>query len=223
MNGKWITFDCFGTLVDWNGGFRASLEPLAEDQLDGLIKAYHEFEPIVESGSPHISYRGVLAEALFRAAERCGIACSRRESEIISESWELLRPFADVEPMLASLRHLGYRMGVLTNCDDDLFEITHSQFKERFDSVVTAESVLDYKPSLSHFRRFERITGAHRGNWIHVACSWFHDIVPAAKLGIPSVWLDREKSGEDPSIASIRIETSSRLVDAVSRIDASEE
>ena len=84
--------------------------------------------------------------------------------------------------------------------------------------MITAEDVKDYKPSLSHFRRFERITGAGEGDWIHTACSWYHDIVPAAKLKIPSVWVDREESGEDPFLSTIRIKSASQLVEAVDRI-----
>lgn len=223
MNEKWITFDCFGTLVDWNGGFRRILEPLAGRHVDRLVKEYHLIERMVESASPHASYREVLASTLLQAAEGCGIPCMKSDSEIISGSWELLRPFSDVESTLASLRSAGYRLAVLTNCDKDLFEITHALFSERFDLVITAEDVLDYKPSLSHFRRFERVSAARRGNWIHAACSWYHDIVPAAKLGILSVWVDREESGEDPSFASYRIESASDLVDAVSRIASSKD
>jgi len=221
MSDRWITFDCFGTLVDWNGGFRRALEPLAGKEVDRLVEDYHRMERIVESTSPHVSYREMLASTLQHSAERCGIPCSKRDSDIISDSWELLQPFSDVESTLVSLRHSGYRLAVLTNCDNDLFEITHSQFNERFDLVITAEDVKDYKPSQSHFRRFERMTGVEEGDWIHAACSWYHDIVPAAKLRIPSVWLDREESGEDSSLASIRIESASQLVEAVDRIGSS--
>ncbi|MBT5704964.1 HAD hydrolase-like protein [Verrucomicrobia bacterium] len=218
MNERWITFDCFGTLVDWNGGFRRALDSFAGKDVDRLVENYHRIERTVESASPHVSYREVLASTLRQAAERCGIGCGRRDSEIISDSWELLQPFSDVESTLASLRQSGYRLAVLTNCDNDLFEITHSQFNERFDLVITAEDVKDYKPSLSHFRRFERMTGAGEKDWVHAACSWYHDIVPAAKLKIPSVWVDRGESGEDPFLATIRIQSASDLVEAVDRI-----
>ena len=110
--------------------------------------------------------------------------------------------FGDVEPMLASLRRAGCRLAVLTNCDDDLFEATSVDSSKRFDLVVTAERVRDYKPALAHFRYFARSTGASRDDWIHVACSWYHDIAPARELALRRVWLDRDRTGEDPASAS---------------------
>ena len=220
MKERWVTFDCFGTLVDWNGGFRGNLERLAGDRVDALLEAFHQHERLVEASTPHVNYREVLAAALTRAAEQCGISCSDVEAAMIGDCWDILRPFDDVEATLASLRQAGFRLGVLTNCDDDLFELTHGHFRERFDLVVTAESVMDYKLSLSHFRRFQRITGVAPGHWIHAACSWFHDMGPAAKLGIPSVWVDRDRTGDDPSIVSIRIESAAQLCDAVRRLSA---
>ncbi len=212
---RWVTFDCFGTLVDWNGGFRGILEPIAGDQVDALIQAYHRLEREHEAAAPHCSYRQVLASSLAGAAAHCGIPLAAEDSSIIADSWEQIRPFEDVESALDALRGAGFRLGVLTNCDDDLFETTYRHFVNRFDLVVTAEDVMDYKPSLSHFRRFQRTTGVASGRWVHAACSWFHDIVPAAKLGLPSVWLDRDRTGHDPSFASVRITGASQLADAV--------
>jgi len=220
MDERWITFDCFGTLVDWNGGFYSVLETLAGDRVDALVENYHLIERSVEASSPHLRYTEVLATTLLQAADRCGIRCSNRDAAVLSDSWDVLRPFDDVESTLASLRRSGFRLGVLTNCDDDLFAKTHQHFRERFDLVVTAEQVMDYKPSLSHFRRFLRITGVAPERWIHAACSWYHDIVPAAKLGIQSVWVDREQTGEDPSYASLCIRDASQLCDAVKRLSS---
>ena len=208
----------FRALVDWNGGFRGILERLAGDRVDELVSAFHRNERVVEATHPHVNYRGVLAAALTRAAEQCGISCSSEQSGMIGNSWGDLTPFEDVEASLESLRQSGFRLGILTNCDEDLFELTHRKFQKRFDLVVTAESVMDYKPSLSHFRRFQRITGVAPGHWIHAACSWFHDMGPAAKLGIPSVWVDRDRTGDDPSIVSIRIESAEQLCNAVQRL-----
>jgi 2-haloacid dehalogenase len=128
-----------------------------------------------------------------------------------------MRLFDDVEALLAELRAKGFRLAVLTNCDDDLFEMTHRAFRVPFDLFVTAERVRGYKPAPWHFRAFELITGARRDEWVHVACSWYHDIAPAQALGIRRVWLDRERTGEDPRCASIRVHSAP---DAVGAIDA---
>ncbi len=90
---KWITFDCYGTLVDWNGGFRAILERVAGERVDELVAAYHRFERIVESETPHRSYREVLATTLQRAANSCGISLAQEQQQIIAESWGRLGLF----------------------------------------------------------------------------------------------------------------------------------
>ena len=126
--------------------------------------------------------------------------------------------FDDVEPILAELRSRGYGLAVLTNCDDDLFEITHRSFKAPFDLFLTSERVRAPKPAPWHFRGFERLTGASRTEWVHVACSWYHDIEPARRLGVSRVWLDRERTGEDPSSASAQVHAAGDVVSAVARL-----
>ena len=202
---RWITFDCFGTLVDWNTGFDAILRPIAADKTAALIEAYHRVERILEADSPHRLYRDVLTTGLRAAANEIGVDLSDAQSSALPEKWGTLPVFPDVEPMLAGLRAEGYRLGVLTNCDDDLFAETQQSFLLPFDEVVTAERVRDYKPSISHFRYFMRTTGATPETWVHVARSWFHDITPARELGVHRIWVDRDNTGEDPSAASVRV------------------
>jgi 2-haloacid dehalogenase len=121
---------------------------------------------------------------------------------MLMSGWTRMRLFDDVEPMLAELRSRGYRLAVLTNCDEDLFWSTHRLFREPFDFVLTAERVRGYKPDRWHFRGFEMLTRVARSHWVHVANSWYHDIAPARALGLRHVWLDRERTGEDagPSV-----------------------
>jgi 2-haloacid dehalogenase len=202
---RWITFDCFGTLVDWNTGFDAILRPLAGDQTPALIDAYHRVERVLEAESPHRLYRDVLTTGLLTAAAEAGVSITDEQARALPDRWGTLPVFSDVEPMLAGLRAEGYRLGVLTNCDDDLFAITGKSFLLPFDLVVTAERVRDYKPSLSHFRFFARSTGAHKENWVHVARSWHHDIRPARELDLPRIWVDRDNTGDDASAATIRV------------------
>ena len=216
---RWITFDCFGTLADWNSGFRNILAPLAGDQLEGLVTEFHKSERLQQMRTPHQSYREVLAGALTDAAIASRINIPENSKYAIADDWQAVRPFDDIEPFLNSLRQSGYHLAVLTNCDEDLFEVTHRQFAERFDRVITAELVRDYKPSLTHFRRFQRVSGVASGDWIHIACSWYHDIVPAARFGIPSIWLDRDLTGDDPDLATIRVTKVSDLLPAIDHIN----
>jgi 2-haloacid dehalogenase len=215
---RWVTFDCFGTLVDWNSGFSALLRPFAGRHTPDVMKAYHRFERLVESETPHRLYKDVLVTSLRRAADEVGLTVTDSQARTLADAWGTLPVFEDVEPMLARLRTMGWRLAVPTNCDEDLFEQTQRSFQAPFDLVVTAERVRDYKPSHSHFRFFSRSSGAENGDWVHVACSWYHDIAPARDLGIRRVWLDRDHTGEDPTTASVRITSASEVCEAIGRL-----
>ncbi|SPE59221.1 HAD family hydrolase (fragment) [Verrucomicrobia bacterium] len=155
---SWVTFDCFGTLVDWNSGFSELLRPIAGKQSARLLAAYHQFERQIEAQRPHRHYRDVLASALALAAQKVHVALPSSQALALPRAWTSLPVFGDVEPALAALRSAGYKLGVLTNCDDDLFEQTQRCFQRCFNVVVTAEQVQDYKPSLSHFLFFAKET-----------------------------------------------------------------
>ncbi len=215
---RWITFDCFGTLVDWNSGFDAILRPIAGDRTPALIDAYHRAERLLEAEAPHRLYRDVLTTGIIAAAADVGVRISENDAGALPGQWGTLPVFPDVEPMLAGLRADGYRLGVLTNCDEDLFAMTQKSFLLPFDRVVTAERVCDYKPSISHFRFFARTTGATRENWVHVARSWHHDINPARSLDLPRVWVDRENTGEDASAASVRVQSAVEISVAIASL-----
>jgi 2-haloacid dehalogenase len=156
--------------------------------------------------------------ALVRAAAECGVPLSDWDGGTLVRAWAAMRPFGDVEEMLAALRRKGYRLAVLTNCDDDLFEITHRAFRTPFEVFLTAERVRGYKPAVWHFRAFEQVTGARRRDWVHVACSWYHDIAPAHQLGVRTIWLDRERTGEDASLATARVLSAADVVGVVTRL-----
>jgi len=207
MNTRWVTFDCFGTLVDWNTGFSNLLTPLFGSQTPDVMRAYHHFERELEAERPHRLYREVLSVALLRAAAAVGVSISEGRARTLSDGWSLLPVFPDVENMLGSLRAMSCRLAVLTNCDDVLFAQTESAFRQPFDLVITAEQAGAYKPSSRHFERFAEVAGVSRQDWVHVACSWYHDITPARMLGVQRVWLDREKTGHDERAASARVES----------------
>ena len=159
FSNRWVSFDCFGTLVDWHAWFAEVLGPLGSHTSTDVIRAYHAHERLVERDYPHRSYKDVLVTALGRAATDCGIHLSSQDARnILMAGWASMRLFDDVEVMLAELRANGYRLAVLTNCDEDLFWTTHRLFTEPFDFVLTAERVQGYKPERWHFSGFERLT-----------------------------------------------------------------
>src|SRR5690606_37117358 len=172
------------------------------ERADEIVRAYHECERRIEQEQPHRPYREVVVSALVAAADRAGVVIRPADAAPLPRMWGALQRFDEAEMMLAELRARGYRVAVLTNCDDDLFEITHRQFRVPFDLFVTAERVRSYKPARWHFRAFELLTGATRCDWVHVACSWYHDIAPAHALGGRCVWLDRARPGGDPARAA---------------------
>jgi len=205
MRARWATFDCYGTLVDWNSAFEDALRPLFGTSTSNAIRAYHRFERQLEEERPHRLYKDVLSTGLSRVAESMDFRLPKGKAERLQRAWATMPVFADVELMLAELRAMGFRLAVLTNCDNDLFEETQKTFRYPFDEVVTAEQVGAYKPSLSHFQQFAKRTGVRPGEWVHVACSWYHDIVPAKTMGIPRFWLDRDRSGHDPGVSTARV------------------
>jgi len=215
MPTKWVTFDCFGTLVDWHTGFATALRPIADDRVPELLAAYHRHEPILEAERPHRLYKAVLETAVRRAASDLGLNLTDEQARALPMAWDALLVFPDVEPALESLRSAGYKLAVLTNCDDDLFARTQRGFRQPFDLVITAEQVKDYKPAHGHFRRFFRVSGVEMSNWVHVACSWFHDIATAREFGLKRIWIDRDRTGEQVDPGTIRLENASVLVERI--------
>jgi 2-haloacid dehalogenase len=172
---RWVTFDCYGTLVDWEAGMRAALGD------DALIAAYHEAERDLESDSFR-PYRDVLAEGVRRAGGA--------DPDVLARTLADWPVFDDTGPALQALRDAGYKLGILSNVDRDLIAGTLERFPVSIDLVVTAEDVRSYKPGHAHFERFAEVA-RDRTSWVHVACSLRHDIAPAVALGIPNVYIAR--------------------------------
>lgn len=190
-----VTFDCYGTLVDWEDGIAEAFSRQAE--LDGvslnresMLDAYRAVEPVVER-PPYTSYRAVLAQTTLQVAGRFGWDLSLERAQFLAASLPLWRPFPDTNAALAGLAAKGYSLGILSNVDDDLLAETRGQLSALFDVVVTAQQVRSYKPGAAHFREArERIGDESR--WLHAAQSWFHDVAPASALGIPVAWINRK-------------------------------
>jgi 2-haloalkanoic acid dehalogenase type II len=189
-----VTFDCYGTLIDWEGGISAAfIREAAEDgvvlERNRIIAAYHELEPEIEAAE-YRRYRDVLAATAMRVAHRLGWPLTEERARFLPESLPKWKPFADTNPALERLASSGRRLGILSNVDDDLLGQTRRHFPVSFDVIVTAEQVGSYKPAHGHFLEARRRIGGVR--WLHAAQSWFHDVVPARELGVPVAWINRK-------------------------------
>src|SRR5215469_16506553 len=117
---RWVTFDCFGTLVDWHSGYRKILSPIAGGRTDELIRAYHEFERVLERERPHRLYKDVLTAGLTQAAGKIGLALPKGEADVIVRRWGEQPFYGDVGVALGALHKAGWKLAMLTNCDNDL-------------------------------------------------------------------------------------------------------
>ncbi len=193
-----LSFDCYGTLVDWVSGItRAFSEAAAGDGIelaaDDVIAAYHEIEPEVQSDT-YRPYREVLGETALRVATRLGWPLAPGRTGFLAESLPDWPVFADTRPALERLKS-RYELAILSNVDDDLLQATLRRIGVEFDWTVTAQQVRGYKPGHAHFlAALERLDG-DRGRLLHVAQSKFHDIQPCGEIGIDCVWVNRQ--GED--------------------------
>jgi 2-haloacid dehalogenase len=192
-----LTFDCYGTLIDWEAGIlaglRTALGPHGVDAADDrLLEAYALSEAKLESG-PYLPYRTILAVGARSVAKGLGAQITDDEAAAFGDSVGAWPAFEDSTQSLRRLRH-RFRLGVLTNCDDDLFAASSRRLDVEFDWVVTAQQVGSYKPNPHNFeamREHLHRAGIASARILHVAQSLYHDHVPAKKLGLSTVWIDR--------------------------------
>ena len=189
-----ITFDCYGTLIDWEGGIAGAFAEAANDDgvtLDrnAVLRVYAAVEPEVER-ERYRPYREVLQESAHRAARMLGWQVAYERCDFLPRSLPRWTPFADTNPALEQLAAAGCRLAILSNVDDDLIAETRKHFTVAFDFVITAQQLRSYKPAPAHFDAArERVGGAR---WLHAAQSNFHDVVPCNALGIPTAWINRK-------------------------------
>lgn len=189
-----LTFDCYGTLIDWETGLTNAFVPIfrgrgVDAPADALLERFAVHEAAAEAG-PYRRYRDVLASALRGVTAEYSMEPTADEIEAFSGSVGDWPAFTDSALALARLKE-RFKLGVITNCDDDLFAASLAQLGVTFDWVVTAEQVGAYKPSTRNFElAFERM-GLPRDRIVHVAQSLFHDHAPAHRLGLTSVWINR--------------------------------
>jgi 2-haloacid dehalogenase len=195
---RWATFDCYGTLIDWNAGIRGVLERLwGVEQAPQLLARYHELEPQVQA-EEYRSYGEVLTLTLERIAQDVGYGIPEGESGVLLQSLPGWPPFPEVPEALRELRRRGWNLVILSNSDRDLIIESEKQLGVPLDLMIVAEDVRSYKPAHAHWERFFELTTATKAQHVHVAASLFHDIAPARELGLRSVWINR--LGEQPDL-----------------------
>lgn len=197
MADRWATFDTYGTLIDWDGGIAAELARLWPDSdTDVLLARYHEIEPRVQlEGS--LTYREVLTQSLRLLADAEGLELRPEDEPALAGSLPSWRPFPEVPGELEELRRRGWRVVLLSNTDPDLLAASRRQLGVELDGQITAAEAGSYKPAHGHWRAFYERFGADRARHVHVAVSLFHDIAPAAELGLPAIWINRLGESSD--------------------------
>jgi 2-haloacid dehalogenase len=192
---RWATFDCYGTLIDWNGGLRRELVRLfGDERADELLHRYHEVEPEVQAETPDLSYRAVMAETLRRLGPP-----PAGEGDALGRSLPDWQPFPEVREALEEARGRGWRLAILSNTDRDFIEASRTRIGVPFDETIVASEIGSYKPAYRHWEEFFARTRASREGHVHVAQSHFHDVVPARELGLRTVWINRLGERREPA------------------------
>lgn len=188
---RWATFDCYGTLIDWNAGIGGVLEQLyGAEQAPTLLRRYHELEPEVQ-GDGYRTYSEVLALTLERLANEVGYGIPEGEGGALAHSLPDWPPYPEVPKALEELRRRGWSLAILSNIDHALMVESEKRLGVPFDLIVTAEDVRSYKPGHAHWERFFETTTAAKERHVHVGASVFHDVAPARELGLKTVWISR--------------------------------
>lgn len=194
-----LTFDCYGTLIDWESGILNALRPfLAEHGIEAgdeeILELYAKLESAAETGI-HVPYRHVLIRVLRGFGTHYDVALPLDSFDLLVDSIGNWRAFPDTAAALGSLSK-RYRLGVISNVDDDLFEATRPALGAEIDWIVTAEQVKSYKPSLRNFELAVERVGVPPERWLHAAQSLYHDVTPAREFGMTTIWVNRRRGRE---------------------------
>jgi 2-haloacid dehalogenase len=210
-NVTFVTFDVYGTLIDWESGiYEAFAKEAARDGFEidraELIALFHEISREIEGGSYEL-YAEVLRRTAIEIAKRLEWPLEPSRSGFLPDSVERWKPFKETNIQLQKLAK-KYKLGLLSNIDDKLLGQTRRHIPTDFDLVVTAQQVRSYKPEPAHFTECARRVGGKRG-WVHVASSHYHDVAPCVKARVPVIWVNRSKETLESSQKKPTLEVTS--------------
>lgn len=194
---EWLTFDCYGTLIQWDEGLLAAVEAILARQgasaVDAatLIHTYDTYEHALEVERPHRNFRTVAGEGLRRAMEELGLAYTASDIEILTGSISRMPPFPEVVDALGALKAQGFRLCIVSNTDDDIIAGNVAQLGGHVDRVVTAEQAQAYKPSRQIFEHAHRALGVAKDDIVHICASPHLDLAAARDMGFRCIWIDR--------------------------------
>ncbi len=195
---RWATFDCYGTLIDWNGGIRRVFALVfGEERADEQLERYHDVEPPLQASGTR-TYREVMAEAMLELG-------AADEADTLAESLPLWESFPEVRDALTRARERGWKLAILSNTDRDFIDASMRRIGVPFELAIVASEIGSYKPGHAHWLHFFDKTHAPRDGHVHVAQSHFHDIVPATELGLRTIWINRRgETGDPPPTRELR-------------------
>ena len=209
---RWATFDCYGTLIDWNGGIGRELERLfGAERVAVSLHAYHDLEREIQREDPSRTYREVMAVALAR------LGAPPEEHGALGRSLPEWQPFPEVRSSLEEVRGRGWKLAILSNTDRDFIDASMARIGVPFELAIVASEIGSYKPAPGHWRAFrDRVTpDAH----VHVGASLFHDVAPAKELGLPTVWINRLGEDAEPE-PDVELRSLTGLADALDSLVA---
>src|SRR5205085_4858172 len=190
---RWATFDCYGTLIDWNGGIRRELARVfGEERVHEQLERYHAVEPALQADGAR-SYRDVMTDAMR------DLGAPAEEAEGLADSLPTWEPFPEARASLEEARRRGWKLAILSNTDRDFIEASMDRIGVPFELAIVASEIGSYKPGHRHWKRFFDETGAPRDRHVHVAQSHFHDVVPATELGLRTIWINRYGEQHEPA------------------------
>ncbi len=199
-----LSFDCYGTLIDWESGILAALRPVLSTHTidlsnDQILELYAEMEAKAEGGE-YVKYREILKQVMNQIGKTLGFMPTSSELDCLAKSLKSWKPFPDTVEALQALKQ-SFRLAVISNIDDDLFALSVKHLKVEFDRVITAEQAKAYKPSLHTFKLAVEKIGVAPETILHIAQSIYHDIRPAKTMGLFTVWVNR-RTGKEGSGAT---------------------
>ena len=193
----WLTFDCYGTLIQWDEGLRAAVSTILAKHgetgtdVDELIEVYDRHEHRLEQVAPHRSFREVAGVGLQLAMNELGLPAQESDIEVLTGSISAMPPFPEVVPTLRALKNAGFNLCIVSNTDDDIIAGNVAQLDGCIDRVITAQQAGAYKPSPVIFNHAYRALGVSKDDVVHICASPHLDHAAAREIGFRCIWIDR--------------------------------